>query len=60
MASCKAKRKNGTICGQTIMKCKKCGRVGCYTGNDNCPNSIKDKNGHCKSCGSTSGVEYLR
>ena len=42
------------------MKYKKCGRVGCYTGNGNCPNSIKDKNGHFKSCGSTSGVEYLR
>lgn len=60
MSACPGTKKNGTRCGQTIMKCKKCGNVGCYTGNDNCTNSLKDKNGRCKKCGTMSGVDYVK
>ena len=45
MASCQAKRSNGTHCGQTLMRCKHCGNIGCKTGYDNCPNSLLDRNG---------------
>jgi hypothetical protein len=59
MASCNATRSNGIKCGQTLKRCKFCGATGCDTGNGNCPNSIRDKTGHCKKCGKIPETTYV-
>ena len=59
MASCSTKRPNGTICGQTLKRCKFCGNIGCDTGSGNCPNSIRDKTGYCKKCGKIPETQYV-
>lgn len=49
MASCPG-TKNGSRCGQTLMRCPHCGNVGCKT-NHTCTNSMIDGTGKCRKCG---------
>jgi len=46
--SCKTKTPSGSICGNWLVKCPKCGHTGCSS--NFCDNALGTKTGHCKKC----------
>jgi ribosomal protein L40E len=59
MAVCPGKRMNGTRCTFPLHRCKKCGHVGCSSGNPIVCSNQAFKNGVCIKCGAVNQKELF-